>query len=235
MNTSPGMSHASRDGRVSAGKRRGALAGALAAAVLLVVTQVGVDWINRRYALAEVQRPSRSLAELPLELGTWTGADAEFDTRAFQVLGTEMCINRNYRDATGHVVALHSALWLESDSWVPHPPDACYESAGWTITGTKTVRIKPRDDSDQPAASVVLLSMERDGQRIRSLYWYQIGDRVYVNRDGARNVRRSYWGKPARPPMLKFLLQTAGSDGERAEARLIDIAENALGWSRNYR
>ena len=235
MSTAPLVSRESHGEKTPARMRKGAVAGAFAAAVLLVVTQFGVEWINRRYALAEVQRPTRSLEELPLELGNWTGEDAELDSRTFQVLGTEMCINRNYRDATGHSVALHSALWTQSDSWVPHPPDACYEAAGWTITGRKTVRLKPKDGSDQSAVSVVLLSMERDGQRICALYWYQIGEQVYVDRDGARNIRRSYWGKPQRPALMKFLLQTLGSDSERAEARLIDIAEQTLGWSRTYR
>lgn len=202
------------------------------AAALLVLLQGGVWWIGRTGIPDKFILPDRKLAELPLILGDWTGKDADVDPQIFLSAGAHSVVNRRYRDPYGRAIILHSALFTNHNEMTPHRPDFCYAGDGWQLTGEQIVPLMPVNGStDRQAVAARLLTLERSGQRVLALYWYQLGDQVFVDRNGARDARQHLWGRDAWPPVIKVLVEISAPELPPAEKQLRQFADLVYGWT----
>jgi hypothetical protein len=100
---------------------------------------------------------------------------------------------------------------------MPHPPELCYSSNGWALLESRAVTLP-----DRPRVRISVQRYGRAEQRVVVVYWYQMDDRTYLDRNGERIARKAMWGKRQWPPLTKTLLQT--SESEKAESLLLDIA-----------
>ena len=195
---------------------------------LVVVTQ-GLVLAAETMLKPDVREPLMAVDELPSELGRWTAQAADLDARIFDALDAEQALNRTYSNVDGGEIGFHCAVWSSEDEWTPHPPTLCYAGSGWSRRDGRTVVLEGR-----PKARVRLQGFTRDGVRITSLYWYQVGDASYVSRNGARPVRQSLWGQKTRPPLVKVLMQSAhrpGVDSEDVEEELLELADLVFAWT----
>ncbi len=164
---------------------------------------------------------------MPYDLAGWIGADAELDAHLFEFLGADQAINRSYSSSAGQSVAVHVAAWIGPDEWAPHPPEACYTSAGWELSGERTETL---DASG--GVEVQKFTARRGGDELTVLYWYRLGDVFFKNRDQARQARKALWGQAEWPPLIKVLIQSPGSGGDDARSGMDEMARAIDAWTR---
>jgi EpsI family protein len=192
----------------------------LLTACFLAAFQGAVLWIQHGYMMGAIEPPKCSPRDLPVQLGEWKGEDTTTDPRLTGALQALASVDRIYRDRAGNAVYMHF-VWTDDYIRI-HLPQQCYREAGWKQTDESGISIPVRGDLTIPAR---LLTFERDEERIRLLYWFQLGDRFFFDRRGQRLARQQLcWGRTTWPPLVKVMLQTSDADPAQAEARLRDVA-----------
>jgi Protein of unknown function (DUF3485) len=184
---------------------------------IVVVTQLPGFALHSSFVASSVRPLQRSLADLPLVLGNWTGKDSEVDPRIFAAVGAEQQINRVYSNPAGAAITTHCATWTRLNPGMPHGPQECYHSAGWKLAQSQS-----RTLPDRPDVTVIVDKYERAGQQVVAVYWYQMDKSAFIDREGLRRVRLQRWGQREWPPVSKVLLQAEGMDD--AESRLMEFA-----------
>lgn len=194
--------------------------------LLIFGTHLLVSWVQANHKKGEISSPTLDVQNLPYAFAGWEGSNVELDERVFANLGADSAINRLYKGPNGEQVAVHIALWNENDNWLPHPPDMCYTKAGWKIGEQSKVTL----NSVEPI-KVQSCKFDREGSAVVTLFWYQLGDQIYFDKDGARAAQQKLWGNPKWPPLVKVLTQTSGYQDARSEEHLVDIASHIRNWT----
>lgn len=199
------------------------------AVLLLGATQVGYLWIEQGYTMGEIVPLKRDLTELPYRIGPWTGEDTTVDPELTGFLQARVEIDRAYRKANTNGrddVILHS-VWTEDYVRI-HFPEQCYTQNGWNPVG-KTEEVS--FDVDGHTFSANLVTFEREGKRIQVLYWFQLGDRIFLSRtDHRRAIQQLCWGQKQWPPLAKVMLQTPVVSEEDSRNRLQTMATLMYRW-----
>lgn len=203
------------------------------AAAAVVITQASVVVVRALYEPARIREPKQPLAELPFQLGDWNAEEAgdaasPFDERLFAAIGAQQVLERRYVDSLGRICAVHLAAWHESDTWSPHSPEICYPAQGFEQVRKATTSL--------PEHSSIRVRRTRfgnptDGARVLTMYWYQMGETAYVDRDSARAVRRAQWGSPERPPVIKVLMQMSDRDSDDDSDAMTELADQVYAFA----
>lgn len=202
----------------------------LIVAPLLMVVHFCMQWGPNNFGDASVESPTFSVEELPMQLGEWTGEDVDLDPMLFAAIDPRSALNRIYQTKLGEQASVHVALWDTGMLTTPHIPTLCYELSGWTMEGSPT-KVDLPDSSEE----AMLIVYNRANTRVAILYWYQIGEAMFFDHDGARSATRGVWNSPTRPPLVKVLLQVPANDLEEAERALVKLAQEIRGWTINLR
>lgn len=145
---------------------------------LLLVVQTAVLYSSIR---PEYVPPSRPLAEVPRQIGSWNMTQESFvDKDTEDVLKADDTLNRVYKDAsTGAEADLFVASFrTERNGKTPHSPKNCLPGAGWTQLSSENYPV----DIGMAAPIVVNRYVIVHGQdRELVLYWYQSRDRVVAD------------------------------------------------------
>jgi EpsI family protein len=152
----------------SSGSRR---FGVLAAACLILVFQAGA---SRMLKIDERSMSVPGLHSLPGQLGPWkASADQSMDSATEAYLKPDEYILRDYVDQqTGARVNLFVAYFKSlQNTYGPHSPSVCLPGAGWLVSSSKIVNIPVPEWSN--AIPVNEYTMEKTGERLMVLYWYQ--------------------------------------------------------------
>jgi hypothetical protein len=173
------------------------------------------------------------LAELPRRLGTWT-FDRETACDTLPPDGSSERVTRAFvnKDAKKRA-AVYVATWLDPIDQRPHRPELCYRGFGGESTADEDLRIETDDGSQFTAR---LLTIDRQGQPVHLLYWYQRGDRVFG--DSVRDYwrRRTAWSLQSHrtiPPIVKVMIQSPVPDAGGSLDELEALAADVFTWSRN--
>lgn len=193
----------------------------------LIVMGFGTRWAASQAVPTAVRLPTtQQLATFPYQLGPWKGEDTPVDKRILAAVGTELTINRTYRQSAENYVGFHAAVFTQPEFSLPHPPELCYGGTGWRVRGTKDTRIIL---SDGTSGSVRVLTLERrtGGETATVLYCYQLAGPFSADRDTVRTFFWKYRGQKSRPPLVKLMFHLPGS-GETTEELGRDFAQRAL-------
>jgi EpsI family protein len=167
------------------------ITGALVLSGCLVASSFALD----RASKSERVPPRAPFSEFPLHLETeWQGQRTEdMDAKVLSVLGVDDYLSLSYRKSTGGTPVGLFVGYYESQRQgdTMHSPMNCLPGAGWlpTKTGRATVPIDSavgHSTIATPAIEVNRFVLEKSGQSILVLYWYQGHGRV---------VASEYWGK----------------------------------------
>ncbi len=145
------------------------LAGILALALMAMAGLLAQDWVRSqvlgqtsghalvadidRWRKTRRERVVRSrydlavgrLHQVPLQVGAWQGQDMPQDNIEVQILlEPEEYVYRRYRRADGAILWLSLIGSHQSKSF--HPPQICYDSAGWATQVTSTAIPLARGD-----------------------------------------------------------------------------------------
>ncbi|MGE5248413.1 MAG: VPLPA-CTERM-specific exosortase XrtD, partial [Verrucomicrobiota bacterium] len=149
----------------------------LVALVLLLVTLV----ISRQVDFREKVPLTRSLGEMPLSVGEWTGVRAALDPLFLDALKLSDYALVDYRDPLGRAVNLYVAYNdSQSKGRSSHSPDSCLPGSGWIFERTGTVDL-PVGDARGTSIRIIRAFISRDGSMHLTYYWFPQRGRILTN------------------------------------------------------
>jgi hypothetical protein len=99
-----------------------------------------------------------TLNRFPLEIGGWTGRDVPLDETIVRKSGTDAHINRQYSWHNGlESICLYVACGVTARAMMPHRPEVCYISAGWTLMDHSPLEL-PLADGTKLSCSIFQFS-----------------------------------------------------------------------------
>lgn len=207
-------------------KTRGLAFRILAATVAVVLVSYAARWLAVAAVpeKVEVAPLEAALNDYPMTFDNWRGETVELDPKVFLATGAACTINRNYTAPGNQALSLHMALFDQQRFQLPHPPELCYSGAGWRQLASKDV---PLELPNGTTGSVRILRFDRDGATITVLYTYQLGGPFDARRNLVRQFFWQFQGRPARPALVKVMLQAPGQ-GPEVEATLRQAAADVL-------
>jgi len=124
--------------------------------------------------------PSVEPSQLPYAFAAWQGVDAPaIDVDEATELGADAFVARTYRNGRSPAVDLYAAYYRApqaGSTW--HSPLNCLPGTGWEAESIDTIGIGPNDGA---AGSIRRVVVEKGGQRVLVLYWYQIHGRMVAS------------------------------------------------------
>ena len=122
--------------------------------------------------------PSRPLAELPVQIGPWTGTEIPITASVLDVLGKGIFLNRLYQAPSGTVAASDSPPIGLFIGYFPtqrtgqsiHSPQNCLPGSGWTFESSGVTEVaEPAGNTYQVGEYIVSNGVSRQ----EVLYWYR--------------------------------------------------------------
>lgn len=145
---------------------------------LFLIVQTAVLYSSIR---AEYVPPSRALAQVPQQIGSWNmAAESYVDKDTQEVLKADDLLSRVYLNrSTGAEASMFVAAFrTQRNGKAPHSPKNCMPGAGWTQLSSENYSI----EVGLPAPIVVNRYVIVHGdERELVLYWYQSRDRVVAD------------------------------------------------------
>ncbi len=175
----------------------------------------------------EVEVPSWTFRDMPMQLDRWRGEDTQLDPQIAAATGADVIVDRIYRNDVGAVVSMHTAMFKDPAEGVQHSPTTCYRSNGWNLMKETRENIKISDNLTIP---VYFTTWEKSGETVYVIHWYQIGENVVYDRLGLGSLRWKMPGKEKWPVNIKVMLQISVSDPEETKAAILNIAEKIAAW-----
>src|SRR5262249_27281028 len=119
--------------------------------------------------------------------GGWgkVGSDERFDHDIESVLRADDYLLRDYESVDGRIASFYVGYYSSQTSGASyHSPLNCLPGAGWTMSDSSIVTIKPADG--KPAFAANGYFIQNGNSRLALIYWYQ---------GRGRAVASEYWGK----------------------------------------
>lgn len=153
---------------------------ALVAAALLLAAGVPLTWTRELRSVGESEvHLARPLAEgVPLEVGGWTGVDAELTPQEREVLQADDVLKRVYHNADGSAVSLFVSFYASRRRGMDtlyHNATVCYPAAGFQLVRTRMEPIVLTDLAKQ--VEVARYIFERGPTRLAVLSFFRVGNR----------------------------------------------------------
>jgi EpsI family protein len=119
-----------------------------------------------------------NLENLPMEIGTYQGAEDSFPESVYRELNADQYVYRHYRSGNGNQLNLYIGYYgTAKGGRTGHNPYACLPGAGWAIVDTGKVPVRILSHSSDVEVNYV--QARRDGVNTVMVHWYQTaGDKV---------------------------------------------------------
>jgi EpsI family protein len=149
---------------------RAAPYGILSAACLILVLQASA---SRMLKIDERNIANPGLHSLPWQMGAWkASAEQSMPPTTEAYLKPDEYIMRDYMNDQGRAIGLFVAYFKSlQNSYGPHSPSVCLPGAGWLVSSSKIVNIPVAGRTE--GIPVNSYTMEKSGERLLVLYWYQ--------------------------------------------------------------
>jgi len=194
----------------------------VAALLIFQGITIAMTWQSSR---VRVEPLAQSLNNLPEEIDGWNGITIESDPNLIRAIDADELLNRQYSKKVEWPIGIHLAAFNSLEHWCPHSPLECYPGAGWKPQRDTIIR-----DETTMQNEMHWIEFEKDRSTVQVLYWYQRGDDVYYDRDGARTSRQRVWGSDKCAPLVKVILQTDGRAGDHGKENLLALAKTLQEW-----
>jgi len=193
--------------------------------VVLLLAEVGLRAMDSSLAPLPAELPERPLKSVPKQLNGWDSQDLPLDPAILKQSGAATMLDRMYSNPIGDEIAISLGIWTDVESGIPHSPELCYPGAGWDIVNRKAVTVEGKGLS----VPALLLKLEKSGERILVLYWYQCGNRSLSRPEDLRVIRQSLRGSQNEmPPVVKAMLQSGNRNQDVGEQQLMSLASSLL-------
>ena len=197
---------------------------------LIIQTAVLYSSIRTEYV-----PPSRPLAEVPHQLGSWyMSSEGYVDKDTEEVLKADDLLSRVYRRPSGAEASLFVAAFrTQRNSKAPHSPKNCMPGAGWTQLSSENYAL----DIGLPAPIVVNRYVIVHGeQRELVLYWYQSRNRVVADEFKAKFwvVADAMRLNRTDTALVRVIVNIDNNNEEAAASTATDFVRSFFGTLRNY-
>jgi len=120
------------------------------ALVLVLAGGTGYRMAAARYerSSTSVPIPKGTLSRLPMTIGEWKGQDVPISERIIKATDTDDHVNRTYQRSPKDVVSLWVAYGVHLRDLMPHRPEVCYVSSGWTMVDSSQLHLKLSDGQE---------------------------------------------------------------------------------------
>jgi EpsI family protein len=136
-------------------------------------------------ATAFLSRPrpvqaNADVTRVPYRIGAWQGTDGPpLAGDEVAELGADRYLNRTYRGVSATPIDLYAAYYATPETGATwHSPLNCLPGTGWEAADIATVRVLGPDGRDGSLRRVVV---EKGGEKVVVLYWYQIHARMVAS------------------------------------------------------
>jgi EpsI family protein len=146
-------------------------------ALILAVQAAAPHFISIR----ETEFAPPVLHEIPYEVGKWQAhGDETLDRNVTEYLRPDEYVLRNYVDkSSGTTVNMFLAYFKSlQNAWGPHSPSICLPGAGWLVQSFTETSVDVPGSTSLPVNRYLL---EKSGERILVLYWYQNNRRTWAD------------------------------------------------------
>ena len=136
---------------------------------------------SKMVSIDEKTIPIPGLHEIPSELGNWTATGEQALERDVALyLKPDDYILRDYVDhTTGTSINLFVAYFKSlQNSYGPHSPRICLPGNGWLVRSSKIASVRVAERQNPIPVNEYLL--DKSGQQILVLYWYQNNRNVWA-------------------------------------------------------
>ncbi|HUJ51131.1 MAG TPA: EpsI family protein [Bryobacteraceae bacterium] len=157
---------------------RAALGGWMLPAILVFAAQAAVIY---KLSVPERELPVPALTDLSSQFGPWrAGGDQTLEKDVLDFLRPDAYISRDYVNVNGDEPINVFVAYFKSlqNTYGPHSPRNCLPGAGWNIVSTA---VKNMTVTGEPQGIPVnQFVLEKGGERILAIYWYQNDRRAWA-------------------------------------------------------
>jgi EpsI family protein len=149
----------------------------LAICIILVVQATA----SRKLNIDERNIPIPGLHQVPLDLGKWKAVGEEsLDRNVTLYLKPDDYILRDYANpATGASINLFVAYFKSlQNNYGPHSPRICLPGNGWLVRSSQIASVRIPERQEPIPVNEYLL--DKSGDRILVLYWYQNNRNIWA-------------------------------------------------------
>lgn len=165
-------------------------------------------------ALTPTMERTARLAQLPYQIGEWSGRDGEpFDAETLRILAADSYVNRSYRDPRQSPASLYIAYYGRQKPGVSvHSPLHCLPGTGWEALDVATVPL--------PTGDARRMIVRRNRDRAVVLYWYAIHGRTLASEAASKAwlLHDSIRLHRSDAALVRIVVPIAGADGSSAAA-----------------
>lgn len=132
---------------------RSAVKSAAVASAIMLISGLGYRVLADRLQAPGNTAPlsPEQLRQLPLQIGDWTGREVPLDEAIVEATDTDAHVNRSYsRSSAPGSVSLYIASGVKARDLMPHRPEVCYTSAGWTLVERLSLKLPLSDAAILP-------------------------------------------------------------------------------------
>jgi EpsI family protein len=150
------------------------IAAAVLASFIMLIFGLAHHLLVARQAapVNETRLDPAMLRDLPSKIAGWTGEDVPLDEATVDATGTDAYISRRYRrDDGSESVTLYIACGANVNEVMAHRPTGCYRSAGWQITGHRSMEVRAVDGTTIPCFLYEFRRNGADGERLAVLHY----------------------------------------------------------------
>lgn len=134
------------------------------------------------------------LETLPIEMNGWRGEDIAIDPRVVEASNSDAHLVRGYVHE-GRSVELFIAYGVRIRELMPHRPDVCYPSAGWTQNQDQDIELAP---AGAPPFRAQLFHFKRGGltaDTITVLNYYLVDGQFFADESRLREEASKFSSK----------------------------------------
>ena len=134
---------------------------------------------------------NKPFSTFPKQIGEWTGKEAHFSQRIYEVLGVDDSIVCNYSAPSGyHSSGSQIELYIgfyrsQRKGELIHSPKNCMPGAGWDFTKTRKISIpfhdRQKQNVRQGTITVNNILLQKGTEKLVMFYWYQGRGRVMTS------------------------------------------------------
>lgn len=199
------------------------------AAVLVIAASLGSYLVQASKQTTNVELPDRDFRTMPVTFGPWHGQRVnDLTPELFNAIGADVVVDSTFEDNSGHGISLHTAIFRQPDTGVYHSPMNCYRAAGWQEADDAILSMEIKG---RPSRPVRFTTWTREGQRVRVLYWFQLGEHTLFSRFDLGKLRWQMRGTTKWPALIKVLINIKATNNiEEDQERLLSLARPVYQW-----
>jgi len=137
--------------------------------------------VSRVISIPERDIPIPELRQLPSEAGKWkAGPEQTLERNVAEYLKPDDYVLRDYvNESAGSSINLFVAYFKSlQNAWGPHSPSVCLPGSGWLVSSSKVESIQVPGRAER--IPVNEFTLEKSGQHIFVVYWYQNDRNVWT-------------------------------------------------------